>query len=167
MIVDYPSLDSSIPFQCQVLKGYSPSILIRSRWHSDTRTSSVAVHCGSCCCQGWKKVSERAKGDLKVSASMTGQIGCLEAATNKTECQQTPLKLAGIFLKQQCVICVIEAFLPILGITVRKWPHCSRLTGSQGEGCPRKTSPTRLAKSLFSLMWKQCMSIKYLALYFS
>lgn len=61
------------------------------KWLSGIRTSSVAVHCDSCCCQGWETVSERAKGDLEVNASMTeGKLDVWKLQQTKPNVSRLP-----------------------------------------------------------------------------
>lgn len=170
MLIHYSSLCSSTLFQCQVPKGDSLSVWIMNRY-GKMALGHQNTGCGCALRQlllagveeGVRKGKRWLGGECLCDR---GQIECLKAATNKTGCQQTPLKLAGIFLRQQCVICVIEVLLPIWKITFRKRPHYSCLAGNPKGGCHWKTSPTGWPNNFFTLTWVHCMPIDYLALCF-
>ena len=70
-------------------------------------------------------------------------MGCWKGPRTKNECQQPPLRVAGVFLRQYGVFCVNEAVLPHLV----KWPHGSHHTGKQEEGFVGRPPPARLGKS--------------------
>lgn len=57
---------------------------------------------------------ESTRGLRGECAGDRGQTEGLKAPRTENKCQQTPLQLAGIFLREHCAFCVIEAVLPIL-----------------------------------------------------
>lgn len=135
------------------------------KWPSGIRTLGVAVHYGSCYWQGWKKVSERAKGDSEVNASVTeGKWDVWKLRQTNLDVSRLPWNWQAFSLGSNVWFVELRYFC-LSGKSRSENGHTPAVWQGIQEGAV--TSPTGWPNNFFfTLTWVRCMPINYLALCF-